>query len=236
MNKTQTIVTTSWDDGHILDLKLARLLKKYEMPATFYIAPRNHELPEESRLGDKEILEISKHFEIGAHSLSHQHLSQVSPEQADFEIRESKRYLEEVSGKEVVSFSYPHGDYNKRVMKLVEKNGFKLARTVKRYSFVMPANPFKMRTTLQAYNHLSDLPRIARFADFKLSKILHYMSWQNLAIDLFDKALEEKSAFHLWGHSWELEKTQGWNKLEEVLQYIAKRDDVTYATNAEIVL
>ena len=37
------IVTTSWDDGHKLDLKLAKLLKKYGVPATFYIAPNNRQ-------------------------------------------------------------------------------------------------------------------------------------------------------------------------------------------------
>src|SRR5476649_226616 len=122
MNNNQTLVTTSWDDGHKLDLKLARLLKKYEMPATFYIAPRNHEFSEENRLNDKDIIDISKHFEIGSHTMSHQHLTKVSSEQADFELRESKRYLEEVIGKEIVSFSYPYGDYDRSILKLVEKN------------------------------------------------------------------------------------------------------------------
>jgi hypothetical protein len=32
-------VTTSWDDGHKLDMKLAVLLKKYGIKGTFYICP-----------------------------------------------------------------------------------------------------------------------------------------------------------------------------------------------------
>ena len=32
-----TIVTTSWDDGNKLDLKLAALLDKYGLVGTFYI-------------------------------------------------------------------------------------------------------------------------------------------------------------------------------------------------------
>ena len=31
------LITTSWDDGHPLDLRLAELLHKYDVPATFYI-------------------------------------------------------------------------------------------------------------------------------------------------------------------------------------------------------
>jgi peptidoglycan/xylan/chitin deacetylase (PgdA/CDA1 family) len=41
MNKVT--VTTSWDDGHILDVKLSELLKKYNLKGTFYIAPKNRE-------------------------------------------------------------------------------------------------------------------------------------------------------------------------------------------------
>lgn len=33
--KKQIIVTTSWDDGHKLDLKLAKLLEKHEIRGTF---------------------------------------------------------------------------------------------------------------------------------------------------------------------------------------------------------
>lgn len=39
----KAIVTTSWDDGHPSDLKLAELLKRYDVPATFYIPIDNRE-------------------------------------------------------------------------------------------------------------------------------------------------------------------------------------------------
>jgi peptidoglycan/xylan/chitin deacetylase (PgdA/CDA1 family) len=39
----KAVVTTSWDDGHPLDLKLAELLKKYDVPATLYMPMDNPE-------------------------------------------------------------------------------------------------------------------------------------------------------------------------------------------------
>jgi len=39
----EAIVTTSWDDGHPSDLKLVELLRKYDVPATFYIPIDNFE-------------------------------------------------------------------------------------------------------------------------------------------------------------------------------------------------
>ena len=54
----------SIDDGHQLDFKVIELLKKYELPATFYI-------PSNTDLIGKDIQEIAKDFEIGGvHRLS----------------------------------------------------------------------------------------------------------------------------------------------------------------------
>src|SRR5438477_127046 len=36
----EPLLTTSWDDGHVLDFKVADLLSKYDLTGTFYI-PRN---------------------------------------------------------------------------------------------------------------------------------------------------------------------------------------------------
>ena len=37
MNLVNMHFLTSWDDGNILDLKVATLLQKYNLPGTFYI-------------------------------------------------------------------------------------------------------------------------------------------------------------------------------------------------------
>jgi len=60
MNKI--IVTTSWDDGHKFDIRLAKLLDKYGLKGTFYIT-KNFQ----GRLSKEEIKSISKNHEIGAH-------------------------------------------------------------------------------------------------------------------------------------------------------------------------
>ena len=58
----EAIVTTSWDDGHPLDLKLAELLGRYHIPTTFCIPIDNVERecmsPDEMRqIGDSSTLE-----------------------------------------------------------------------------------------------------------------------------------------------------------------------------------
>ncbi len=50
--KPATFITTSWDDGHPLDFRVAELLSKYGLRGTFYIPmiAENHILhPDDSR-------------------------------------------------------------------------------------------------------------------------------------------------------------------------------------------
>ncbi|MEX0616720.1 MAG: polysaccharide deacetylase family protein [Candidatus Woykebacteria bacterium] len=234
--KNRVIVTTSWDDGHVLDLKLAKLLKKYNIFGTFYISPKNIEHEKKDLLSNRDILNISKDFEIGAHTLTHPHLTKISLKEAEEEIIESKEYLEKIISKKVHSFCYPYGDFDSNVKKLVESAGFKIARTTKRYEFKTSLDLFSLPTTFHTYNHFSDIHHILNFSRSRPDRLFKYIDWEYLAMDLFDYALVNKTTFHLWGHSWEIEKYNAWDKLEKVLQYISKRDDVTYVTNSELIL
>src|SRR6185437_13933944 len=232
--KKKLIVTTSWDDGHKLDIKLAKLLKKYGIKGTFYVSPKNHELDKNKRLTNAEIKTLSKDFEIGAHSMTHPHLTKIATNIAYNEIKESKEYLERIIGKKVLSFCYPYGDFNNKVASLVEQNGFSLARTTKRYNFGKSKDSFALPTSFHTYNHFTDAHKIVGFAGLNIKNLFKYINWENLAIDLFEEANKNGTVFHLWGHSWEIEKFNAWDKLENVLQHIAQKSNVSYITNGEL--
>jgi len=78
-----------------------------------------------------EIKELSKNgVSFGAHTVNHPCLAGIPLKDADEEISESRKILEEKIGKEVTSFAYPYGskyDITKGVRDLVEKAGFKCA-------------------------------------------------------------------------------------------------------------
>ncbi|MBF0500931.1 MAG: polysaccharide deacetylase family protein [Candidatus Riflebacteria bacterium] len=63
-------------------------------------------------------------FEIGAHTLSHPHLTEIGAESARREIAESRLKLEEVLGTSILSFAYPYGEYDDRTVELVREAGF----------------------------------------------------------------------------------------------------------------
>ncbi|MBA3788862.1 polysaccharide deacetylase family protein [Patescibacteria group bacterium] len=230
----KTIVTTSWDDGHVLDVKLSELLRKYEIKGTFYISPEDREFPIQDRLTNQQIVTLAQDFEIGAHTMTHPDLTKLSDEDARKEIDDSKEYLEKIVQTPISSFCYPSGFWEKRHENMVQEAGFTLARTVKRFATAIGSDVYALPTTIHAYRHWSDaLPILKEVGVRRFFK--SYLNWDYLAIVLFEKTRSEGGVFHLWGHSWEIEKNNDWERLENVLQYISKREGVRYLTNQELV-
>ena len=216
------IVTTSWDDGHKLDVKLADLLRKYNIPATFYVSPESREFSKEDLLSVQEIQLLNENFEIGGHTLHHPNLSQVPLTSAIADIKAGKEMLEAIIGKRLQSFAYPYGAYTKQVQKAVLDLDFTVARTTKRFS-IKPSNEYSaLPTTVHVYTHLSDTPQLLKYRTIQ---------WQKLARHFFDQTMENGGVFHLWGHSWELNKNNEWENLEALLEYISNREDVEYINN-----
>jgi len=238
--KKQIIVTTSWDDGHKLDLKLAKLLKKYGIRGTFYIAPKNREFRKEELLSDQEIIKLNRNFEIGAHTMTHTRLTKVNDRQAFKEITESKRYLENLTKKKVESFCYPGGKYDQKIKKIVKRLGFCYARTTKRFCFRFPDDLFLSGVSLETYrNSIPAFPldslKILRVSKFKPMEFLKSLRWEYLAKKMFDYVYTNGGIYHLWGHSWVIERNNDWEKIERIFSYIGKRADVGYVTNYELV-
>ena len=227
-------VTTSWDDGHVLDHEVARRLAARDLPGTFYVAPGNVELPESERLGEAGIAELAEAFEIGGHTLTHLRLPSLPAALAEAEIRDGKAALEDITGRELVSFCYPCGAYRPEHVAMVRDAGFRVGRTVRRYSNVV-GDPLQMPTTMHCYRHLVDVIPAFQAAGRRLPPARGlYRDWERMAIALFDTVLETGGVFHLWGHSWELDGRRDWERLDRVLDYIAGRSDVRYVANGEL--
>ncbi len=69
--------------------------------------------------------------EIGAHSVTHPHLDELSVTEIQTEVRDSKHQLEHLVQKPVDTFAYPYGAYDQRVRDAVIAAGFTSAAAVK---------------------------------------------------------------------------------------------------------
>ena len=238
-------ITTSWDDAHALDKKVAALLHKYAVQGTFYLSKNMSD-----RLTESDIRELAKEQEIGAHTITHPDLSRMSDGAAYAEILDSKKWLESIIGSEVKMFCYPKGMFNERTPDLVRKAGFIGARTVAKYDIRAPADPFRLGTTINVYpfpfrktavysyywRYLLQ-PLAQNHVSLKAFKVpfWKYSGWLPIAKAVFDYSLKNGQVFHLWGHSWEIEKFGMWQDLEQMLQYISRRSGCEYVVNSRLI-
>ncbi|MCE9643653.1 polysaccharide deacetylase family protein [Candidatus Parcubacteria bacterium] len=240
-------VTTSWDDGHKLDLRTAALLERYGVRGTFYISEKYAE----PRLTEEEIRSLLLFHEVGAHTVTHPDLTKLSEAEALREMVEGKAWLEAVLGQEVPLFCYPSGRYSARVVELVKEAGFQGARTTASGVTEPPQDPFLIGTTVQVYPfpfrkldrknyYWGKLfqPLSERYGSFRsLGVPLSAMtSWRSAALAAFDHALAGGGVFHLWGHSWELERYGLWDDLEWLLARMSERKgEVRFVGNGELL-
>jgi len=233
------VVTTSWDDGHPLDLKLAGLLKKYDLKGTFYIPLNN---TEQTVIGERDIKKISKYFEVGAHGVSHEHLTTIPLREVIYEATKSKEFLESIIRKNVLMFCYPAGRYNKNIINILKDAGYVGARTVKQFQVRFPKDPFQIETTIHVHpfsyrKYTGNVLRNVNFSALKHIKVfLTKPSLVDISMYYFDYIYKHGGVFHLWGHSWEIDKFGLWDELEKIFCYISSRSKVIYVPNCFIAL
>lgn len=83
--------------------------------------------------------------EIGSHSLTHRNLTRLDEVGAREQIFASKRKLEDLFGREVRHFCYPHGRWNEMVRALVQEAGYVTACAVTFGVNLPTADPFTLR-------------------------------------------------------------------------------------------
>lgn len=239
MNSQKTIITTSWDDGHPLDFKLGKILKENNIPGTFYI-PMN--MPGKELMSQDDMKLLSKTFEIGGHTITHPTLTELSYEDVENEVSNGKNHLEKIVG-EIFSFAYPRGQYNSQIMDIVKKSGFDGARTAEFLRYKIK-NLFEYHPTVHAYNRIlaSRGKQTVTTEDKDLSVALLFSgtifkTWDYIAKKSLDFVLEHGGIWHLWGHSWEIDDNNDWERLTHVIEYAQKQGKkygAEFLTNSEI--
>ncbi|MEM7624862.1 MAG: polysaccharide deacetylase family protein [Planctomycetota bacterium] len=224
------VVTTSWDDGHPADRRLADLLEKYGVPATFYIPRENplDDLPVMSCSGIRDL--AGRGFEIGGHTLSHAVLTTLDDTEAQREIADCRDFVQDLTGQPCAVFSPPNGKHHVRHIEMIRRSGFDGYRTVEMWSLDRPRHQtnglLEMPTTLTALAQ----PVIGVAKNLVKRRAVRGMarylrrgltgSWAEHAAAMLDRAVATGGVFHLWGHSWELDDFDQWDELEGVLQRI----------------
>lgn len=131
-------VVITFDDGFSDQLVAFDLLKKYSIPATFYVMPggelsqwcvgadRHNQACGDSYLNWTEIIMLSNSglIEIGSHTLDHAQLNMLNSDSKRNQILKAKQIIEQKIGKQVFSFAYPYGAFDSETIQLAREAGY----------------------------------------------------------------------------------------------------------------
>jgi peptidoglycan/xylan/chitin deacetylase (PgdA/CDA1 family) len=96
-------------------------------------------LPVFSHLSISELREISDlGHEIGSHSMTHADLTFLNDHDLSEELNNSKKLLEDVTGKKVTSISFPYGSWNKRIWDHAGEAGYQCGAIYRKHRHALP--------------------------------------------------------------------------------------------------
>ena len=141
-DKLYSIIT--FDDGfENLIENAVPSLEKYKLPFTiFFISSYFGKKPEwefddyhpdmnEKIMTVEQMNKLPQNLiTIGSHSVSHNKLTSYSEEDLVYELAESKKQLEQLSGKKVNVIAFPNGEYNEHVLQESFNAGYKRVFTI----------------------------------------------------------------------------------------------------------
>lgn len=208
------VLTMSYDDGTLTDERMISIMNRYGIKGTFNLNFSFSSSENSEYVPIERVREVYKGHEVATHTYSHSIIARCPAIQIYREIVEDKKGWESVMNVPVRGHAYPYGSFSEEVKRIFQDVGIVYARTTKQtLGLGVPKDWMEWDTTCRHNNpQLMELAK--KFVEFASPKALKMM--------------------YVWGHSYEFEKDNNWERLEEFCQYVGGRDDIWYATNIEI--
>ena len=226
--KTKAL-TFSYDDCLEQDIRLMEIFNKNGLKGTFNLNGKPLETEEYSypegtihlRMGSKLAVEsyggeVGKNHEVAFHGYTHPFLDRVPRAIASYEVAKGREVLEALFGRIIRGCAYPMGTFNDMTVDVLRENGIAYARTtVSTGDFSIPQDWLRMPATCH-----HDDPRLFELAEKFISD--EPGVWDTPWL------------FYVWGHTFEFDMKNNWDRIETFCEMVGNREDVWYATNMEI--
>jgi|ERR1700761_486752 len=138
------------DDGHESSMKAAELLHLHKCKATFFVT-RDRCMKKPGFIRASQIRDLRRAgFSLGAHGVTHRKLTFMPLDACAAELRDSKRWLEDVLGEPVRHMALPGGYVNQNVLRLAYGAGYTLIGTCKEQMNI--AGAIHLPTTVNRVN------------------------------------------------------------------------------------
>jgi peptidoglycan/xylan/chitin deacetylase (PgdA/CDA1 family) len=225
-NNKLKALTLSYDDGVEQDRKLLEILNRYGIKATFNLnsgiqsgaGAWNRNGVDIRRMNVSGLPELYAGHEIAVHSLTHPHLENLDAETVRNELSLDKANLERLFNAPVYGLAWPFGTYNDETIRIAGECGLRYARGIVSTCFFNAPAADRERMNFQPTCHHDD-PKLFDLAEeFILLKP------------------DKPSIFYLWGHSYEFDVNNNWDRIEEFCRLVSGHGDIFYAVNREVLL
>jgi peptidoglycan/xylan/chitin deacetylase (PgdA/CDA1 family) len=147
-------VVLTFDDGWDDTLRAVERLAAHDLKSTVYVT--SDLVGRRAMLGTSGVEALAEvpGVEVGAHSVRHVRLDEISRDEAVWQIVESRARIAALTGRAVHSFAYPHGAHDARVREAVVAAGYTSAAAVKDALSHRADDPF----AISRWTVMSDTP------------------------------------------------------------------------------
>lgn len=220
------ILTFSFDDGVTQDLRLIELFNRYGLRGTFNL--NSGRLGQETHFKCRgipirhmkftagAIPKVYNAHEIAAHTIDHLNLTHLDDSEIIRQVRGDQEALRAITGCPVTGMAYPEGGVNHddRVVQLLRNNtDLCYARTIiSSYSFDPPSDRLRFHPTVYA---------------------IEWEQMESLAESFIALQTDSPKLFSIWGHAYEFDLDNTWDRFERLCARLSKRNDILYLTNQE---
>ncbi len=229
------VLTLSYDDGKIQDRRLVSIFNKYGIKATFNLNSGLTDM--DIRIDPEEWKELYAGHEAAVHTYTHPTIARTPKNEMLYEYLEDRKFIESIFGRPIRGLAYPNGSCDDTCVEMAKAAGLEYGR--------LAADKYALVKAAMQYDNDSSAPvLIGDATGFEIPQ--DYMRWlptchHNHDLLGFGKRFLElhKSQYlymmYVWGHSFEFDRNDNWNVIEEFCEMMSGHDDIWYATNIEIV-
>lgn len=222
-------VTLSYDDGCHDDIRFLETINRYGLKCTFNLVGKNvaDGVPLSIDFIKENILACG--HEVATHGYVHRAQNKVRAIEGIRDILDCRIALESAFGIIVRGMAFPD----------LAVNRFKEPDRYERIKGYLAELEIAYARTLGGDNDSFELPEDwyhwMPTAHHDNPNIMDYVN-KFTSLDVSSRYIASRGPrlFYLWGHSFEFERNQNWNHLEEICKKLGGKDDVWYATNIEI--
>lgn len=223
--------TFSYDDGCRTDEKLAKKFSEHGLKATFNMnSGRVGEVDGEGNITVNEMRKfiLDAGHEVAVHGHHHRAPGLITPVECTEEIFECRKFLERELDTVIRGMAYPDagirrifsGTSRETIYSILRASGIVYSRTVgEDDSFSLPEDWYDWKPSARNTDP-AVLEKVDKFLAIDEKTLYGGLRWPRL--------------FFMWGHSFEFERMNNWELIDEIGERFAKHSDIWYATNMEI--